>query len=142
MRETQADGLHPIRLLFICRENACRSQMAEAFARGHGPDGMEVRSAGSRPSGQVNLTAVRVMEEVGYDLGAHRSKSVRDVPAVEYDVVISMGCGDECPFVPARRRLEWEIPDPKDRPLSEFRQVRDRIEREVVALLEELGALG
>jgi len=130
----------PIRLLFICFANSCRSQMAEAFARAQGAQGTEAFSAGSRPSGVVNPTAIRVMAEVGYDLSAHRSKAVGEVPAGSFDVVVSMGCGDDCPFVPARRREDWEIPDPKEMPLPEFRQVRDRIEREVSELLESLGA--
>ena len=135
--EETAEESGPIRLLFICFENSCRSQMAEAFARAHGA---EAYSAGSRPSGVVNPTAIRVMAEVGYDLSTHRSKAVGEVPAVSFDVVVSMGCGDDCPFVPARRREEWEIPDPKEMPLPEFREVRDRIEREVSGLLESLGA--
>ncbi len=137
--EIAEDG-GPIRLLFICFENSCRSQMAEAFARAHGAQRAEAYSAGSRPSGVVNPTAIRVMAEVGYDLSTHRSKAVGEVPAGPFDVVVSMGCGDDCPFVPARRREEWEIPDPKEMPLPEFREVRDRIEREVSGLLERLAA--
>ena len=129
-----------MRLLFICFENSCRSQIAEAFARAHGVPGTEACSAGSRPSGVVNPRAIRVMAEVGYDLSTHRSKAVGEVPAGSFDVVVSMGCGDDCPFVPARRREEWEIPDPKEMPLPEFREVRDRIEREVSGLLVSLGA--
>ena len=138
--EEIAEESGPIRLLFICFENSCRSQMAEGFARAHGAQGTEACSAGSRPSGVVNATAIRVMAEVGYDLSTHRSKAVGEVPAGSFDVVVSMGCGDDCPFVPARRREEWEIPDPKEMPLPEFREVRDRIEREVSGLLESLGA--
>lgn len=129
-----------VRLLFICFENSCRSQMAEAFARVHGAPGAEAFSAGSRPSGVVNATAIRIMAEAGYDLSSHRSKAVSEVPAGTFDVVVSMGCGDDCPFVPAKRREEWGIPDPKEMPLPAFREVRDRIEREVTGLLERLGA--
>jgi protein-tyrosine-phosphatase len=129
----------PVRLLFICFENSCRSQMAEAFARQYGGSEVDANSAGSRPSGHVNPTAIQVMEEIGCEMSGHRSKSVADVPAQEYDAVVSMGCGDDCPVVPARRRLEWEIPDPKAMPLSQFREVRGQIEREVRGLLEELG---
>jgi protein-tyrosine-phosphatase len=138
-KDARAEG-DPVRLLFICFENSCRSQMAEAFARAHGAQGTEAFSAGSRPSGVVNPRAIRVMDEVGYDLSTHRSKAIGEVLAVSFDVVVSMGCGDDCPFVPARRREEWEIPDPKEMPLPEFRNVRDRIEREVSGLLESLGA--
>ncbi len=131
------------RLLFVCVENSCRSQMAEAFARMHGGDRVEVHSAGSKPSGRVNSTAVRLMHELGYDLSAHASTSVDDLPGGDFDAIISMGCGDACPTVPAARRDDWEIPDPKDMPLPEFRAVRDRIEREVSALLDEvLGGSG
>jgi protein-tyrosine-phosphatase len=139
MKDAREQG-DPVRLLFICFENSCRSQMAEAFARAHGAPGTEAFSAGSRPSGVVNPTAILVMGEVGYDLASHRSKAVGEVPSGSFDVVVSMGCGDDCPVVPARRREEWEIPDPKEMPLAGFREVRDRIETEVSRLLESLGA--
>lgn len=104
------------RILFVCVENSCRSQMAEAFARLHGkPNEFEIYSAGSRPSGQVNSKAITSMREINYDLTTrHQSKSLTDVPAVAYDAVVTMGCGDECPFVGAKRREDWNIPDPKD----------------------------
>lgn len=126
------------RLLFVCVENSCRSQMAEAFTRIHGRDLVEAYSAGSTPSGRVNATAIRVMDELGYDLSTHESKSVDRLPDGRFDAIISMGCGDACPTVPADRRDDWEIPDPKEMPLPEFRAVRDRIEREVQALLHEV----
>jgi protein-tyrosine-phosphatase len=126
------------RLLFVCVENSCRSQMAEAFARMHGGGRVEAYSAGSRPSGRVNAAAIRVMDELGYDLSAHDSKSVDRLPEDRFDAIISMGCGDACPTVPAARRDDWEIPDPKDMALPEFRAVRDRIERQVQALLDEV----
>ena len=128
----------PKRLLFVCVENSNRSQMAEAFARLHGGGGVEAWSAGSRPSGRVNPRAIEAMRELGYDLAAHASKSLDDLPPVDFDAVVTMGCGDACPFVPAKRRLDWQIPDPRELPPAEFRAVRDRIEREVRALLEEL----
>jgi protein-tyrosine-phosphatase len=90
------------------------------------------------PSGRVNATAIRVMGELGYDLSAHDSKSVDHLPEGRFDAIVSMGCGDACPTVPAARRDEWEIPDPKDMALSEFRAVRDQIERQVQALLDEV----
>jgi protein-tyrosine-phosphatase len=122
------------RLLFICVENANRSQMAEAFARIHGGPGIEAFSAGSRPSGRVHPMAIEAMGELGYDLGTHRSKDSSDLPDVEFDVV-TMGCGDACPSVRARRREDWEIPDPRSLPAEEFRVVRDRIEAKVRDLL-------
>jgi protein-tyrosine-phosphatase len=113
--------------------------MAEAFARRHGGDRVEAHSSGSRPSGRVNPRAVEFMREVGYDLEAHRSKALTEIPDVEYDVAVTMGCGDECPLVRARRREDWGIPDPKHLPPDEFRAVRDLIETRVRDLLARLG---
>jgi protein-tyrosine-phosphatase len=128
------------RLLFVCVENSNRSQMAEAFARIHGGERVEAFSAGSRPSGRVNPRAIESMRERGYDLGAHASKSLDELPRVDFDAVVTMGCGDACPFVAAKRRYDWQIPDPRELPPERFREVRDRIEREVRALLAELDA--
>jgi arsenate reductase len=126
------------RLLFVCVENSCRSQIAEAFARIHGGDEVEAYSAGSRPSGQVNARAIESMREIGYDLTKHQSKSLTDIPDVEYDFVATMGCGDECPFVRAKRCEEWQIPDPKRLPLDQFRETRDLIEQKVRDVLGHL----
>jgi protein-tyrosine-phosphatase len=126
------------RVLFVCVENSNRSQMAEAFARLHGGDRVEAYSAGSRPSGTVNPQAVEAMREKGYDLSRHRSKPLSDLPAGEYDLVVTMGCGDACPNVRARKREEWNIHDPKTLPPDEFRKVRDLIEQKVKALLAKL----
>jgi len=126
----------PKHVLFVCVENSNRSQMAEAFARIHGSGRVEAHSAGSRPSGRVNPKAVAAMNEVGYDLTRHASKSLGDIPAIEYDAVVGMGCGDEgCPLVRAKRREEWNIPDPKELPPDQFRAVRDLIEKKVKELL-------
>jgi protein-tyrosine-phosphatase len=118
-------------------ENSNRSQMAEAFARIHG-DRVAAYSAGSRPSGRVNPRAIAFMKEVGYDLSLHTSKSLADIPAEEYAVAVTMGCGDSCPLVRAQRREDWNIPDPKNLPDDEFRQVRDLIERRVRELIGSL----
>ena len=126
------------RLLFVCVENSNRSQMAEAFARIHGGDSIEAYSAGSRPSGQINSRAVNAMSELGYDLTRHSSKSLQNIPNIEYDFVATMGCGDECPFVRARQREDWNIPDPKQMGPDEFRVVRDLIEEKVKHLLLSL----
>ena len=126
------------RLLFVCVENSNRSQMAEAFARMHPGGKVEAYSAGSRPSGRVNPRAVEFMREVGYDLTAHGSKSLADLPPGEYDAAVTMGCGDACPMVKARRREDWQIPDPKDMPPEQYRAVRDLIERKVKELLAGL----
>ncbi|MFH2203388.1 MAG: arsenate reductase ArsC [Elusimicrobiota bacterium] len=129
------------RILFVCVENSCRSQIAEGHARALGGAGIDAHSAGSRPSGRVNATAVEVMREVGIDLAAQRSKGLDDLPANEWDAVITMGCGDACPQLPAKRREDWALPDPKAMPLEEFREVRDEIKTRVGKLLAELGAL-
>jgi protein-tyrosine-phosphatase len=116
------------RVLFVCVENSCRSQMAEGFARAAGIPGVEPYSAGSRPSGVVNARAIRFMAERGIDLGGQTSKGLDDLPAgVEWDAVVTMGCGDACPHLPAARRLDWDLPDPKDLDDEAFRAVRDRI---------------
>src|SRR4051812_21132626 len=127
------------RILFVCVENSNRSQMAEAFARIHGAGKVEAHSAGSRPSGKVNPKAVEAMKELGYDLTAHASKGLDQFNGQDIDVAVTMGCGDECPLVLARRREEWQIPDPKNLPHEEFRHVRDLIERKVKELLKEMG---
>ena len=126
------------KVLFVCVENSCRSQIAEAFARIHGGGQVEAYSSGSRPSGVVNRKAIETMSEIGYDLSAHSSKSLDEIPDVTYDFVATMGCGDECPFIRATVREDWQIPDPKNMPPDEFRQVRDEIERRVKAMLESI----
>ena len=128
----------PKRIVFVCVENSCRSQIAEAFARRlAGPD-VEVYSAGSRPSAQVNRQAIASMQELGYDLTTHASKSLDELPRVEFDAAVTMGCGDECPFLRAKQRADWGIPDPKHLSLDEFRQVRDLIADKVRTLLAGL----
>lgn len=128
------------RVLFVCVENSNRSQMAEAFARVHGRGRVDARSAGSRPSGQVNPRAVAFMAERGIDLTAQHSKSLDEIGSEAFDAVVTMGCGDACPWVPARRREDWALPDPKLLDDAGFRGVRDEIERRVIALLGEIGA--
>jgi len=126
------------RVLFVCVENSNRSQMAEAFARINGAEKVEAFSAGSRPSGEINRKAIEAMRERGYDLTTHSSKSLEQLPKTEFDFVATMGCGDECPFVRAKKREDWTIPDPKDFSPEEFRAVRDLIEKQVVTLLNDL----
>lgn len=125
------------RVLFVCVENANRSQMAEAFARIFGGAGVEALSAGSRPSGVINPKAIRFMSEVGYDLTSHESKSLDDIEG-EFDAVVTMGCGDECPWVPAKRRDDWALPDPKHMDDDGYRTVRDEIASRVRTLLASL----
>jgi protein-tyrosine-phosphatase len=126
------------RVLFVCVENSNRSQMAEAFAHIHGGGKVQAVSAGSRPSGRINPKAVEAMKEVGYDLTRHRSKGLDDFNGQEFDAAVTMGCGDECPLVVARRRVDWQILDPKEMPPNQFRQVRDLIEEKVKELLATL----
>jgi protein-tyrosine-phosphatase len=129
-------GAEPMkRVVFVCMENANRSQMAEAFARMHGGGKVEACSAGSRPSGRVNPKAVQAMKELGYDLTNHQSKGLKDFDGQEFDVAVTMGCGDECPFIRAKRRVDWDIPDPKDLPPDQFRAVRDLIGEKVKELI-------
>lgn len=125
------------RVLFVCVENSNRSQMAEGFARALGGSTVEAVSAGSRPSGRINPKALRYMAERGIDLSSHRSKSLQEI-AGEFDAVVTMGCGDDCPWVPARRREDWALADPRELDEAGYRGVRDEIEARVRALLESL----
>jgi len=125
-------------LLFVCVENSCRSQIAEGFARREAGDDVAIHSAGSRPSGTVNERAVAFMAEKGIDLTTQRSKGLDELPALRWDYLVTMGCGDACPHLPARHRLDWDLPDPKSLDDSGFRDVRDRIERLVHELLRTL----
>ena len=127
------------RLLFVCVENSNRSQMAEAFARIHGGQQIEAFSAGSRPSGRINPQASESMKEIGYDLSRHQSKSLSEIPDIEFDFVATMGCGDACPFVRAKQREDWNIPDPKEMPPEEFRAVRDLIEAKVKTAIAQIN---
>ena len=128
------------RVLYVCVENSNRSQMAEAFTRLHGLGVLEAFSAGSSPSGSVNPMAIRAMAEVSYDLTSHRSKGVDELPEGPYDFVITMGCGDDCPYVAAEQRDDWELPDPKAMPRDGFNEVRDEIERRVKHLIAQIEA--
>lgn len=126
------------KLLFVCIENSNRSQMAEAFARIHGNDKAEAFSAGSRPSGKINPKAVEAMRSLGYDLIQHYSKSLQEVPQEKFEYVVTMGCGDECPWIPAQHREDWEIPDPRNMEIDDFNKVRDLIEQKVTDLLKKI----
>ncbi len=126
------------KVLFVCVENSNRSQMAEAFARMHGNDKVEAFSAGSKPSGRVNPKAIEAMGELGYDLSSHTSKGLDEFNGQEVEVAVTMGCGDECPLVHAKDRVDWQIPDPRDMTPDEFRGVRDLIETKVKQLIASL----
>jgi len=128
----------PTRILFVCVENSCRSQMAEALAKIHGKGALEAYSAGSRPSGRVNPKAIESIEKLGYDLRLHNSKSLSEIPDITYDYAITMGCGDECPQVKASHREEWQIPDPKEFPPERFHEIRDIISHKITELITRL----
>ncbi len=128
-----------INVLFVCVENSCRSQIAEAFAKIHGKNILESYSSGSKPSGIVNPKAIESMKEIGYDLSTHVSKSLEEIPNITYDYAITMGCGDECPLVKAIYREDWQIQDPKHMSPDEFRKVRDEIENKVKNLISSLN---
>lgn len=122
-------------VLFVCVENSCRSQIAEAFGKMLGVGVIRAYSSGSRPSGKVNEKAIAAMGAVGYDLTTHISKSLGDIPQIEYDLVVTMGCGDECPYVRAKRREAWDIPDPKHMDMNQFHEIRDFIKKRVSDLI-------
>lgn len=121
--------------LFVCIENSNRSQMAQAFATIYGAGKVKAYSAGSKPSGKINPKAVAAMKELGYDLTTHASKSLKDIPEGEFDYVVTMGCGDACPWVPAKHRLDWQIPDPREMNPEQFNKVRDLIASKVKEII-------
>lgn len=126
------------RVLFVCVENSCRSQMAEGFAKNLGADTIEAYSAGSRPSGVVNPKAIAAMKDAGTDIASHSSKGFDALPDYEWDAVVTMGCGDACPFIPAKRRIDWDLPDPAKLSQDDFNKVRDSIKKRFEELIESL----
>ncbi len=110
--------------------------MAQAYAKMWGGDSVDAHSAGSRPSGKINPKAIAAMKALDYDLTKHHSKSLKEVPQAEYDYVVTMGCGDDCPWIPAKHHIDWDLPDPRDMEEPEFLQVRDLIGEKVKALLQ------
>ena len=127
------------KVLFVCVENSNRSQMAQAFANIHGESKVEALSAGSMPSGKVNEKAIAAMKELGYNLSEHHSKSLEEIKsAAPFDAVVTMGCGDACPWMPAKKFIDWEISDPRNMEPAAFNLVRDEIEGKVKELLASL----
>jgi arsenate reductase (thioredoxin) len=127
------------KILFVCIENSNRSQMSQAFAKIHGGSEVQAYSAGSRPSGKVNPKAIASMKEIGYDLSSHQSKSLEEAKQfAPFDVVVTMGCGDACPWMPAKKFVDWQIPDPREMNEEDFREVRNLVEQKVKELLREL----
>jgi protein-tyrosine-phosphatase len=125
--------------LFVCIENSNRSQMAQAFAKIWGGEEVEAYSAGSRPSGKINPKAIASMSELGYDLSTHDSKSLDEIPAIQFDYVVTMGCGDACPWVPAIKRIDWQIPDPREMDPKDFNAVRNLISEKVQELISNMN---
>jgi arsenate reductase len=126
------------RVLFVCLHNAGRSQISEALFERAAAGHHEARSAGTTPGREVHPEVVEAMDELGIDLSRRVPHGLSTADAEWADVVVTMGCGDECPFIPGKRYLDWDLEDPKGRPLEEVRRTRDEIERRVVELIGEL----
>ena len=124
------------KILFVCIENSNRSQMAQAFANMYGAGSVVGFSAGSKPSGVINPKAIAAMKELDYDLSTHASKSLDEVTKqAPFDIVVTMGCGDACPWMPAKQHIDWQIPDPRNMDVASFNEVRDKIGRLVRELV-------
>jgi arsenate reductase (thioredoxin) len=127
------------RVLFVCLHNAGRSQMSRALFERAANGRHQAESAGTTPADRVHPVVVTAMEELGLDVSGERPRRLTREMAERADVVVTMGCGDECPYIPGKRYLDWDLPDPNGRPLEEVREVRDEIERRVAELAEELS---
>ena len=125
--------------LFVCLHNAGRSQMSAALFERAAAGRHRALSAGTTPGDRVHPEVVEVMRELGVDLAGRTPRRLTTELAEQADVVVTMGCGDECPYIPGKRYLDWDLPDPKGRPLDEVRATRDEIARRVDELVAELG---
>lgn len=125
-------------VLFVCVHNAGRSQMAAALLNHHAKGAVRIRSAGSAPAESINPAVVEAMNEIGIDLSREVPKLLTDEAVEASDVVVTMGCGDACPYFPGKRYLDWELPDPAGKSLTEVRPIRDEIDGMVRALVSEL----
>jgi arsenate reductase len=125
-------------VLFVCRQNAGRSQMSRALFERAAGGRHHARSAGTTPAEQVHPEVVAVMNEIGIDLSGRVPQLLTRELAERADLVVTMGCGDECPFIPGKRYVDWDLPDPAGRPLDEVRTIRDDIDRRIHALLAQL----
>ena len=126
-------------VLFVCVHNAGRSQMAAGWLRHLAGDGIEVLSAGSAPAGTINPVAVEAMAEVGIDIAAQQPKLLSDTAVQASDVVITMGCGDACPFFPGKRYEDWKLDDPAGQGIEAVRVIRDDIRSRIEALIASLA---
>ena len=129
--------MEKVKIGFICVGNSCRSQMAEGFAKELGEDIFEVYSAGTDPAPQVKPNAVKAMEEIGIDISDQEPKLLDDIPE-ELDILITMGCNVECPYVPCEFREDWGLDDPAGEPIEVFRDTRDIIEEKVKELIKKV----
>jgi arsenate reductase (thioredoxin) len=127
-----------MRVLFVCLHNAGRSQMSQALFARAGSEAHEARSAGTTPGDQIHPEVLQVMAELDIDLTDRRPQRLTTELAEWADIIVTMGCGDQCPFIPGKRYIDWELPDPRGRPVNEVRQTRDEIQRRVAALLKEI----
>jgi arsenate reductase len=130
-----------MRALFVCLHNAGRSQMSEALFLRAADGRHEARSAGTTPGERVHPEVVEAMAELGINLSGRVPHGLTREDAEWADVVVTMGCGDECPYIPGKRYLDWDLPDPKGRPLEEVRRTREEIERRTTELVAELDAV-
>ncbi len=125
-------------VLFVCVHNAGRSQMAAGYLQHLAGDRIDVRSAGSQPADRINPVAVQAMAEEGIDIAGNQPAVLTDDAVEQADVVVTMGCGDECPYIPGKRYLDWDLPDPSGMPIEDVRQLRDQIDAKVRELAREL----
>ncbi|MGB2688035.1 MAG: NAD(P)H-dependent oxidoreductase [Desulfobacterales bacterium] len=139
VKELLAPLLGRKKILFACRENACRSQMAAAFAQQLAGDKIEAASAGSEPAEKINLDMVKAMAEKGIDMGFRKTRFLDEAASeLQPDMIITMGCGEACPFIPGMQRLDWDLPDPAGKSMDIMRNVRDEIEKKVKALINNI----
>ena len=128
------------KILFACRENACRSQMASAFAQYHAGDKLEVLNGGSEPASEINRDMVAVMQEKGIDMAFRTPRTLETVISnTKPDIIVTMGCGEQCPFVPGAEKIDWDIPDPAGKPEDFMRHVRDEIDQKVKELIRKVS---
>uniref|UniRef100_A0A7C3N4K0 Arsenate reductase ArsC n=1 Tax=candidate division WOR-3 bacterium TaxID=2052148 RepID=A0A7C3N4K0_UNCW3 len=126
-----------IKILFACVENSFRSQLAEGIAKRYFSDYMEAYSAGSKPAQNVNQKAKEVLEEIGFDTTLLKPKGFFDLPDIEFDYLVTMGCKEVCPIFPSKKSLNWELEDIKDQPIEKIRELRDTIKNKIERIIDE-----
>ncbi len=128
--------MEKVKVLFVCVENSFRSQLSEGVARKYFSDRIEPYSAGSRPSGKIHPAAIAALEEIGADLSLQSSKGFDALAGKKFDYVITMGCGDVCPYFPSKKHLDWDLPDIKNEPIEKVRALRDNIKERITEIIE------